>query len=70
MQARVDYVLTIFATQVIKQKRPVWPVFLYYLAVSYDYVEINHGTYAYPNMRIVINCNAKLRCCKMKHVLR
>ena len=27
MQARVDWVLIIFGTQVIKKKRPVWPLF-------------------------------------------
>ena len=37
MQARVDWVLIIFGTQVIKKKRPVRPVFPGYLSVSYDY---------------------------------
>ena len=37
MQARVDWVLKIFGTQVIKKKRPVRPVFPDYLSVSYDY---------------------------------
>ena len=37
MQARVDWVLKIFGTQVTKKKRPVWPVFPDYLSVSYDY---------------------------------
>ena len=37
MQARVDWVLIIFGTQVIKKKRPVRPVFPEYLSVSYDY---------------------------------
>ena len=37
MQARVDWVLIIFGTQVIKKKRPVRPVFPDYLSVSYDY---------------------------------
>ena len=36
MQARVDWVLKIFGTQVTKQKRPVRPVFPDYLSVSYD----------------------------------
>ena len=40
MQARVDWVLRIFGTQVIKKKRPVRPVFPDYLSVSYDYVKI------------------------------
>ena len=35
--ARVDWVLIIFGTQVIKKKRPVRPVFPDYLSVSYDY---------------------------------
>ena len=37
MQARVDWVLTIFGTQAIKKKRPVRSVFPDYLSVSYDY---------------------------------
>ena len=37
MQARVDWVLIIFGTQIIKKKWPVWPVFPDYLSVSYDY---------------------------------
>ena len=37
MQARVDWVLKIFGTQVTKKKRPVRPVFPDYLSVSYDY---------------------------------
>ena len=37
MQARVDWVLIIFGTQVIKKIRPVWPVFPDYLSLSYDY---------------------------------
>ena len=37
MQARVDWVLIIFGTQVIEKKRPVRPVFPDYLSVSYDY---------------------------------
>ena len=37
MQARVDWVLIIFGTRVIKKRRPVWPVFPDYLSVSYDY---------------------------------
>ena len=37
MQARVDWVLRIFGTQVTRKKRPVRPVFPDYLSVSYDY---------------------------------
>ena len=37
MQARVDWDLIIFGTQVIKKKRPGRPVFPDYLSVSYDY---------------------------------
>ena len=37
MQACVYWVLIIFGTQVIKKKRPVRPVFLNYLSISYDY---------------------------------
>ena len=37
MQARVDCVLIIFGTQVIKKKRPVRSVFPDYLSVSYEY---------------------------------
>ena len=33
-------------------------------------LENNHDTYAHPKMINVINCNAKPRCRKMKHVLR
>ena len=41
MQARVDWVLIIFGTQVIKKRRPVRSVFPDYLSVSYDYVQNN-----------------------------
>ena len=37
MQARVDWVLIIFKTQVIKKKRPVRSVLADYLSVFYDY---------------------------------
>ena len=37
MQARVDWVLIIFGTQVIKKKRPVRPVFPDYLFVFSDW---------------------------------
>ena len=37
MQARIDWVLIIFGTQVIKKKRLVWPVFPDYLCISCDY---------------------------------
>ena len=37
MQARIDWVLISFGTQIIKKKRPVRPVFPDYLPVSYDY---------------------------------
>ena len=37
MKARVDWVLIIFETQVLKKKRPVRPVFADYLSVFYDY---------------------------------
>ena len=40
MQDRVDWVLIIFGTQVIKKKRPVRPMFPDYLSVSYDYAFI------------------------------
>ena len=36
MQARVDWVLILFGTQITVQKRPVRPVFL---SISYDYGE-------------------------------
>ena len=36
MQTRVEWVLIIFGTQVLKKKRPVRPVFPSYLSVSYD----------------------------------
>ena len=35
----MNWVLIILETQVIKKKRPVQPVFLDYLSVSYDYGE-------------------------------
>ena len=38
MQVRVDWVLIIFGTQVIKKKPLVLPVFPEYLSVSYDYI--------------------------------
>ena len=41
MQVRVDWVLIIFGTQVIKKRWPVRPVFPDYLSVSYDYVQNN-----------------------------
>ena len=37
MQARVDWVLRIFGTQVTRKKRLVRPAFPDYLSVSYDY---------------------------------
>ena len=37
MQTRVDWVLIIFGTQVIKIKWPVRPIFPDYLSVSYEY---------------------------------
>ena len=37
MQVRVDWVLIIFGTQVIKKKRPFQPLFPDYLSVSYGY---------------------------------
>ena len=37
MQARVDCVLIVLRTQVIKKKRPVRSVFPHYRSVSYDY---------------------------------
>ena len=42
MQARVDWVLIIFGTQVIKKTRPVRPVFPDYLSVFYDYGQKKH----------------------------
>ena len=39
MQARVDWVLIIFRTQVIKKKRPVRPVFPDYISLL-----LEHGT--------------------------
>ena len=44
MQARVDWVLIIFGTQVIKKKRPVRLVFPDYLFVSYDYGKTHRKT--------------------------
>ena len=41
MQVRVNWVLRIFGTQVIKKKWPVRPLFPDYLSVSYDYVLTN-----------------------------
>ena len=39
MQTSGDWVLLIFGTQVLKNKRPVWPVLPDYLSVSYDWYE-------------------------------
>ena len=44
MQARVDWVLIIFGTQVIKKKQPVRPVFPGYLSVFYDYASLYKNT--------------------------
>ena len=44
MQARVDWVLIIFGTQVIKKKRPVWPVFPDYLSLSDEYEYKNRSS--------------------------
>ena len=38
-QVRVDWVLIIFGTQIIKKKQPVWPVFPDYLSVFCEYEE-------------------------------
>ena len=51
MQARVDWVLIILGTQVIKKKQPVWPVFPDYLSVSYEYVS--------PSKQKFCICNQK-----------
>ena len=40
MQARVDWVLRIFETQVVMKKQPVKPVFPEYLSVYYKNAEI------------------------------
>ena len=40
MKARVDWVLIVFGTQVMKKKRPVRPVFSDYLSISYEYGSI------------------------------
>ena len=54
MQARADWVLIIFVTQVIKKKRPVRPVFPDYLSVSYDYAYTkNIREIAYTYTRIL-----------------
>ena len=37
MQACIDWVLKTLGTQVIKKKRPVWPVFPGYPSISYGY---------------------------------
>ena len=50
MQARVDWVLIIFGTQVIEKKRPVRPVFPDYLSISYDYVFIVCQVECYRNI--------------------
>ena len=57
MQARVDWVLIIFETEVLKEKRPVWPVFPDYLSVSYDYGMINSN---HMNQSNQIESNRKI----------
>ena len=53
MQARVDWVLIIFGTQVIKKKRPVRPVFPDYLSVSYDYDNTHWQFLVNPALKVV-----------------
>ena len=48
MQARVDWILINFGTQVIKKKRPIRPVFPDYLSVSYDYGFNDFQRYWFP----------------------
>ena len=51
MQAREDWVLIIFGTQVIEKTRPVRPVFPDYLFVSYDYGQNYKMVYFLENIR-------------------
>ena len=37
MPARLDWVLILFGTQVIKKNQPVQPMFPDYVSLSYDY---------------------------------
>ena len=56
MQACVDWVLTIFGTQVIKKKRPVWPVFPDYVSVSYGYgysIPVSHIKIVCPMLLVI-----------------
>ena len=55
MQARIDWVLIIFGTQVIKKKRPVRPAFSDYLSVSYDYVIIYFSFCFYPFLCLLLS---------------
>ena len=59
MQARMDWVLRIFGTQVTKTKRPVQPVFPDYLSVSYDYDLIHLTTYWRIESNLVVSISEK-----------
>ena len=50
MQARVEWVVRIFRTQVIKKKWPIRPVFPDYLFVSYDY-DFEYWRYHFARVR-------------------
>ena len=54
MQARLDWVLIIFGTQVKKKKRPVRAVFLVCLSISYDYEQTHkHNVFQLNIFRLV-----------------
>ena len=54
MQARLDWVLIIFGTQVKKKKRPVWPVFPVCRYVSYDYEQTHkHNAFQLNIFRLI-----------------
>ena len=62
MQPRVDWVLIILQTQVIKKKQPVRPVFPDYLSISYDYgvFESNRLERLEQNIQKQIDCKRSL----------
>ena len=55
MQARIDWVLIICGTQVIKKTRSVQPMFLDYLSISYYYDHIDGVAMGSPLAPVLAN---------------
>ena len=60
MQVRVDWVLRIFGTQVIKEKRPVRPVFPDYPFLMTMFV----GCKYWPLNRLIMTCSTEILVCE------